>query len=285
MTQGPELRLSVQATPENVAVARQAVAGLGEAMGMGAEGVADLKTVVSEAAMNAVQHAYPNGGTGAFEVVGRPGQHELTVTVRDFGSGIRPRPPEGSTLRLGLPLIAAMSDRFEIRGSQGQGTEITIVFDLDRERVRAVVPRGSTNGQPQSAVLSVTFGSHVRPALARVVSLIASRADLSIDRINDVVLLADAISAGGEEDFIGDAVRVEISEQDDSLELRVGPLAPGRARGLLEAMPAGTSLEILADSVEVEEAQDADERAETLCLRLQRKRQSSVQGSQADNSP
>lgn len=268
MAQPPELRLSVPAASENVAVARQAVSALAESVGMGPDSLADLKTVVSEAAMNAVQHAYPNGGAGTLEVVGRPGERDLTVTIRDFGSGIHPRPAEGDSLRLGLPLIAAMSDSFEIRGGQGRGTEITMIFSLDREPTDELASRASSNGTMHSAVLSVSFGSFVRPALARVVSMLASRADLPVDRINDVVLLADAISAGRDSDFIGDAIRVEVSNPDEGLELRVGPLARGRGRALLQAMPAGTSLEVLADEVRVEEMPAGSEQGETLCLRL-----------------
>ena len=40
---------------------RHALAGLAEEIGMDETGVADLKTVVTEACMNVVVHAYPTG--------------------------------------------------------------------------------------------------------------------------------------------------------------------------------------------------------------------------------
>jgi serine/threonine-protein kinase RsbW len=52
-----ELRLTLRATPDNVIVVRQAVAGLGEALGLSGPRIADLKTVVSEACNNVVLHA------------------------------------------------------------------------------------------------------------------------------------------------------------------------------------------------------------------------------------
>ena len=46
------------ARAENVAVVRHALAGLAEEIGMDEAGIADLKTVVTEACMNVVAHAY-----------------------------------------------------------------------------------------------------------------------------------------------------------------------------------------------------------------------------------
>jgi anti-sigma regulatory factor (Ser/Thr protein kinase) len=45
----PDLRLVLPAKAENVLVVRQAVAGLGEALGLSRGRIADLKTVVTEA--------------------------------------------------------------------------------------------------------------------------------------------------------------------------------------------------------------------------------------------
>ena len=57
----PDLRLVLPARAENVGVVRHALAGLAEALGMEAGRVGDLKTVVTEACMNAVIHAYEDG--------------------------------------------------------------------------------------------------------------------------------------------------------------------------------------------------------------------------------
>jgi len=56
--------------------------------------------------------------------------------VRDWGTGIQPRPHrrEAPALGLGLPLIAALSDAFELRGSAGSGTEVRMTFSYARER-------------------------------------------------------------------------------------------------------------------------------------------------------
>jgi serine/threonine-protein kinase RsbW len=59
----------------------------------------------------------------------------LTIVVRDHGTGIQPRPArsEPAALGLGLPLIAALSDSFELRGGTGEGTEVRMTFEYERD--------------------------------------------------------------------------------------------------------------------------------------------------------
>ena len=63
------------------------------------------------------------------------GEMDLTIVVRDHGAGIQPKPArmEPPALGLGLPLIAALSDAFELRGTAGQGTEVRMTFAYARE--------------------------------------------------------------------------------------------------------------------------------------------------------
>jgi len=55
--------------------------------------------------------------------------------VRDHGAGIQPKPArtEPPALGLGLPLIAALSDAFELRGTAGRGTEVRMSFTYVRD--------------------------------------------------------------------------------------------------------------------------------------------------------
>src|ERR1700761_712543 len=123
--------MSLPAEAENVAVVRHAIAGLAERLGMDEAAGADLKTVVTEACMNVVVHAYPEGETGLLEVDAVPDGDGLTVAVRDFGLGISPRPGvDRPSLRIGLALIAALSSSFEIRGGVERGTEIRMHLPL-----------------------------------------------------------------------------------------------------------------------------------------------------------
>ena len=110
--------MTLPAKAENVVVVRHALAGLATEIGMDEAGVADLKTVVTEACMNVAVHAY-QGRPGSLSVDAVPDEDGLTITVRDEGSGIRPQADaDRPSLRLGLSLIAAMIDcRPSLRGT------------------------------------------------------------------------------------------------------------------------------------------------------------------------
>src|SRR3954452_959721 len=129
VTTPPEVRLTMSARPEGVAVVRQALAGMADALDVDAAVLADMRMAVSEACTNVVVHAYEGDADGVLEVDMAAGETALTIFVRDHGSAIRPargggeRPREAPALGLGLPLIAALTDAFELHGSSGHGTE------------------------------------------------------------------------------------------------------------------------------------------------------------------
>jgi anti-sigma regulatory factor (Ser/Thr protein kinase) len=268
MSSAAALRLTVPARAENVGVVRQALAGLAEALEMDSSALADLKTAVTEACMNVVVHAYGDED-GPLEVSAAPNGEVLTVSVRDRGRGIQPRPadPEETSLRLGLPLIAALADAFEISGGFDQGTEIRIHMRIS--------PGPDANGSapvaaaPDGTEMRIAAGSLVRPVLARVIALLAARADFSIDRLSDAVLIGDAVSAHAAGDFPESTVGIKIEEADTSLEVRVGPLAAGAGKRMLASMEIpgiGGSLEQLVDETRVEPVEDGS--AEYLLLRI-----------------
>jgi serine/threonine-protein kinase RsbW len=131
----PDVRLTMPARPEGVAVVRQALAGMADALDVDATVLADMKMAVSEACTNVVVHAYDDSD-GVLEVDMMADESALTIRVRDHGSGIQPRADRSRdvpALGLGLPLIAALSDSFELHGSAGQGTEVRMTFALDRD--------------------------------------------------------------------------------------------------------------------------------------------------------
>src|SRR5687767_13364501 len=123
---GEELRLTVLSRAENVAVVRHAVAGLAEALEMDHAAIDDLKIIVTEACMNVVAHAYEED-VGPLEVGAAKRGDALVITIADHGGGFRPRAEDDrESLRLGLPLIAALASRFEISGGPGHGTRVTM---------------------------------------------------------------------------------------------------------------------------------------------------------------
>jgi serine/threonine-protein kinase RsbW len=257
------LEMSLPANAENVAVVRHALAGLAESIGMDDPGIADLKTVVTEACMNVVVHAYPDGRPGPLEVEAVPDQDGLTVAVRDHGMGIRPRTdPERSSLRLGLTLIAALSSSFEIKGGVDRGTEIRMYLPLvSRERAGADLAESTVPGHPDSTDLRVAPPQLLAPILSRALTSLAARHDVTVDRISDAMLLSDAISAGAPRGFPDGHVCLSILDGTEGVELKVGPMEDGGGEALrrsLELPEVGGSLESLADELRVESDGDGE---------------------------
>ena len=129
----PEVMLTMPARAEGVGVVRQALTGVADALDFDPSVLADMKMAVTEACTNVVVHAYEEDA-GMLEVEMLADEAGLTIVVRDHGAGIQPRPAraEPPALGLGLPLIAALSDSFELRGSAGQGTEVRMTFAYAR---------------------------------------------------------------------------------------------------------------------------------------------------------
>jgi serine/threonine-protein kinase RsbW len=256
--------MSLPARAENVAVVRHALAGLADRIGMDEAGISDLKTVVTEACMNVVVHAYPTDEPGPLEVDAVPEPDGLTVVVRDFGMGIRPRPDvERPSLRIGLTLIAALSQSFEIKGGVDRGTEIRMHLPLQatgdgagREPVPAVAA-----GVAEQTEMRVGHPDLVAPILSRALGAFAARREITVDRLSDTMLLSDAISAGAPASFEDGHVSLSIADRDEGLELRVGPMKGGGAeqlRASLNLPDVGGSLEALADEVRVEQDDDGE---------------------------
>lgn len=255
--------MSLPASAENVAVVRHALAGLAESIGMDEPGIADLKTVVTEACMNVVVHAYPDGQPGPLEVEAVLEPEGLTVSVRDHGMGIRPRTDgERSSLRLGLTLIAALSNSFEIKGGVDRGTEVRMHLRLragDGEGEE--VPSVEIPGRAETTDLRVGPPQLLAPVLSRALTSLAARHDVTVDRVSDAMLLSDAISAGAPRGFPNGQVSVSILDDPDGVELRVGPMEQGGGEDLRRSLdlPAlGGSLATLADELRIESDGDGE---------------------------
>lgn len=246
------------AKSENVAVIRHALAGLAEEIGMDEPGLADLKTVVTEACMNVVVHAY-DGETGPLSVEAEPDSEGLTVVVSDEGSGFKPNAEDDrDSLRLGLSLIAALSSSFSISGGLDRGTEIAMRVPLQGGGAES---RGETAelrpaGADRTEVV-IDRAELLGPVLSRVVGALAARRDLSVDRVSDAVLITDAIAAAAPARFADGRVRLGLDESGEGIDLRLGPLDQGDAaqiREELDVPEVGGSLEALADELSVEES-------------------------------
>jgi serine/threonine-protein kinase RsbW len=265
------LRIRLPAKPENVAVVRQALTGLGDAFELDPDFLSDIRTAVTEACNNVVIHAYPGDQPGLLEVEADPGDgSSVAVVVRDFGAGLQPTtvPPKERSLGLGLPLISALSREYEIRGRKGGGLDVHMLFiaadGLQPEDEEVHAERISAEGSDQevpTAGMSIVPGPLVSAISSRVTAMLAARADFPLDRLADAVLVSDAIAAHAEGYMSGQDVGLAIEDAEGALDFRVGPLRKGGAHGLLtelEVPGLGGSLERLVDGVSVEESPDEE---------------------------
>ena len=257
------LQMALPAKAENVAVVRHALAGLGERLGMDETTVADLKTVVTEAAMNVVVHAYPEDQPGLLSVEAVSEHGGLTVEVRDYGAGIRPRPDvERASLRIGLSLIAALSSSFEISGGVGRGTVIRMHLPLKAGAEGDGAEAGAAPAPPTPTETEVRVGPPelVGAVMSRVIGALAARQQIGVDRLSDAMLLSDAISARAPEGFTDGHVSLSVADGPDGVVLRVGPMISGAAERVRESLdlPDVGSLETLADELRIEHGEQGE---------------------------
>jgi hypothetical protein len=121
-------------------------------------------------------------------------------------------------------------------------------------------------GEPLTTV-SIAAGPLVGPVLRRVVGMLAARADLPLDRLDDAVLVADLIAARAPAHVAGRRVDVALESGARSLSLRVGPLRAGGGEALIvdAAVPGvGNVIEQLADELTV----SPEDTGEYLLVRL-----------------
>lgn len=122
------LARSFPSTPESVGDIRNAIAQLAHSGGFHEEKVEAIRLAVSEAATNAVLHAYSDH-SGTINVAAEiEAGGVLRVLIADEGRGMLPH-RESDGLGLGLPIITTMADHVDITSPIGnRGTEVHMRF-------------------------------------------------------------------------------------------------------------------------------------------------------------
>ncbi|MGH2968506.1 MAG: hypothetical protein ACRDK0_05515 [Solirubrobacteraceae bacterium] len=126
---------------------------------------------------------------------------------------------------------------------------------------------GPESGSEPLTTVSIVAGPLVGPVLRRVVGMLAARADLPLDRLDDAVLVADLIAARAPAHVAEGRVDVALEPGPRSLSLHVGPLRAGGGEALIvdAAVPGvGNVIEQLADELTV----SPEDRGEILHVRL-----------------
>jgi PAS domain S-box-containing protein len=133
---GPAARWADEfdAIPENVGRIRRAVSAYAAEHGADHDTVAGIALAVTEAATNAVLHAFVDRDQGRLSVIAEPGDNCLSVRVIDDGRGMKPR-SDSPGLGLGLSTMASLALSCDIREApRGPGTEVRLLFEVPGAR-------------------------------------------------------------------------------------------------------------------------------------------------------
>ena len=118
------------AVPASVGELRHALSAQLEALPVPQALIEDIGLAVSEAATNAVLHAYlGDGEPGPLLLSARLMDDRVHVVVRDHGRGMTPR-PDSPGLGLGLPLMTRLADAVQISTHPEGGTEVRMTFTV-----------------------------------------------------------------------------------------------------------------------------------------------------------
>ena len=119
------------------------------------------------------------------------------------------------------------------------------------------------------ASIGLAQGPFAAPVLGRVVGILAARADCPIDRLDDALLVADAVAAKAAAFAEDGRVNVRVVAVPGSVELLVGPLRTDGASELIASatLPGiGNVLEQVADDLDPQAAENGN--GEYLRIRL-----------------
>lgn len=205
----------LDAQPDSVGEARRRVRAFAEAHGVRRETLDVILLCVSEAATNAVVHAFVGREPGHVTVRMAAEPDLLRVTVTDDGAGMRPR-PDSPGLGLGLPTMGQLADQLEIReGPEGRGTEVRMAFHAPG--VRGLEPAAVESGRYE-----------LLAELARVAES-AGWPDIGVDRLVELLV-----------PLVADACAIDVVDDDGVPRRLAGRIAgggPGESRWLAELNP------------------------------------------------
>jgi hypothetical protein len=116
---------------------------------------------------------------------------------------------------------------------------------------------------------AIVCGPLLPQVLDRLLGALANRADLSVDRLNDLALVGDAVSAAAADTVTGSRLDVIATPTEGGIDLSFGPFTPGGAARVRRAggLPGGGDL-FAGVAKEVEIVQDGG--SERLTLRIVR---------------
>jgi hypothetical protein len=201
----------------------------------------------------------------------------VTVSVRDYGSGIHGVASRDEGMGVGLAVISALASRAEFLTPPEGGTEVRMWFPLGApEPVLGQRQEPALDGEHPATdslerrlelsgdvVVTVAPVALMTPVLGRLARALAASARFSFDRFSDVYLVADTIGAHAQRAVSGEQVSFALISTGKRLELKMGPFTEGSGAQFQRTAASrahDSPLSMLADEIAI----DRDGPAETL---------------------
>jgi anti-sigma regulatory factor (Ser/Thr protein kinase) len=237
------IRLGLSSRAENVTAVRQALSGFADATGLAAGNLDDIGAAVTEACNNASAHAY-GVGDGPLDVELLAWDGTMVVTVRDRGVGLAlddglpvefPSDVDGELAGIGVPSIKALTRTARWSEPAGGGTQVEMTFstgplawegsgsnlgDGFRESFA-----GDSDGLADAIDVAIAPVSVARGVLPRLLRVMASRAQFSVERHADVQRIAAVVLRADTASWISRSVQARLVAGRDSLEVAIGPMS------------------------------------------------------------
>ena len=137
------IKIETQANIENLAPIRLCLSTFFSNMKIHIDELVDIKTAISEAVSNALDHAYEDG-SGKVEVTGEIIDNIVKITVKDFGSGIEDislamtpaytTKAEEEHAGMGFTIMETFMDEVIVDSKVDEGTTVILTRKI-RERI------------------------------------------------------------------------------------------------------------------------------------------------------
>lgn len=132
------MKLEFLSRPENVSLARIAVASFTSAVDFNVNELEEIKVAVSEAVSNSIIHAYGGDVVGVITLTAELSSSTLEITVEDQGVGIedldRALEPsadaDSERMGLGFVFMRSFMDEVDVVSQPGLGTKIRLLKKL-----------------------------------------------------------------------------------------------------------------------------------------------------------
>ncbi len=137
------IKIESKSNVENIAPIRICIATFLSSLNIHIDDLMDVKTALSEAVTNAVDHAYENGEDNKIVVEAKIKDNErIIIIVKDFGKGIEDislamtpmytSKPENEHAGMGFTIMESFMDEVIVDSVVANGTTITLTKDIKR---------------------------------------------------------------------------------------------------------------------------------------------------------